>query len=559
MKKPLIIFQNFSFQYYNQNKNTLKKLNITIYEGEKVLIVGKSGSGKSTFLKCINGLIPHSYPGKITGSAIIQNKNLAKTNIFDLSLNIGTIMQDADNQFVGLTVAEDIAFALENDNLSHQKIVQKVNQWADKLNLQPFLHHQIQDLSEGEKKLVAMAGVLIYNPSILLFDESLTNLDATGRKKIIDLIEKLHQKNKNTILMIEHYLDDILTDSFDRVIVFDDGKIIADMTAEQIIEKQILIQQGIQEPFYIKILRNSKIDLTKINFLCNLNKINIASFSEELINSSKTKLNIPLSFLDNKKKLLELKNIFYQSTEKKDNLLNDISLTLWTGQMISIVGPNGCGKSLLGKMIAGLLKPHKGQVSLKDKKIAIGFVSQNPDHMLFQNTVFEEIALGLRLQKLSSKEIDQQVKTILDICGLTPFAFFPITTLSFGQKKRVAIAAILVLKPEIIILDEPTAGQDFYHYTKIMAYLKKLSKEGATVIIITHDISLILEYTQTTLVLNKGKMIVSINPISLLTDNLLIKKSNLKDHAFLFFLNKLQMQPQTKTNFMKYIKEHCFK
>ncbi|WP_349402068.1 ECF-type riboflavin transport system, ATP-binding protein [Candidatus Phytoplasma solani] len=566
MKKPLIIFKNFSFRYYSQKKNTLTDLNITIYEGEKILIVGKNGSGKSTFLKCINGLIPHSYHGKITGSATIKEKKIPQTSIFDLSLEVGTIMQDTDNQFVGLTVAEDIAFALENDALASLKIHQQVNQWAQKLNLTSFLHHKPQDLSEGKKQLVTMAGVLIYSPSILLFDESLSNVDPKMRSQIISLIDQLHQENKNTILMVEHYLDDILDDSFDRVIVFEDGKIIADMTGEQIIKNKILLQQGIKEPSYIQVLRFAKIDLTKINYLLNLKKITIDNFFKEFIVFMNSSLKIkpkstPLLFLNDNQKLLELKNITYRNPNKNQNILDNLSLTLFAGEMISIIGPNGCGKSTLGKIITGLLIPQKGKIKWGDflsetKNIKVGFVTQNPYHMLSQKTVFEEVALGLRLQKLSQKEINQQVTSILNICDLSPFASWPINAISFGQKKRLTIAAILVLQPQIIVLDEPTAGQDFYHYTKVMLFLKKLNKKGTTIIIITNDMPLILEYTQTTLILSKGKIIAQNDPISILTDDLLIQKAGLKTISMIDLINKFKIKPQNKASFIKYIIDH---
>ncbi|MGZ3139786.1 ABC transporter ATP-binding protein [Candidatus Phytoplasma solani] len=579
MKKPLIIFQDFSFQYYSQKTTTLTNLNITIYEGQKVLIIGKNGSGKSTFLKCINGLIPHSYPGKITGSATIANKNLVKTSIFDLSLEVATVMQDTDNQFVGATVAEDIAFALENDAILSSEIHQQVNQWAKKLNLETFLADRPQSLSEGIKQLVAMAGVLIYNPSILLFDESLSNLDPKIRSHIMTLIKQLHQENKNTILMIEHHLDDILDDSFDRVIVFDKGRIIADMTGEQIITTKTLIQQGIQEPTYINALRCANINnLSTIDHLLNLEQISSKYLTKELEPFANLPLKTPsikTPFLEEQPKLLELRNIVYQNPYSNYNhhLLDDLSLTLSAGQMVSIIGANGSGKSTLGKIIAGLLTPQKGIIKWPEKHVnkslsdkltpQVAFVTQNPHHMLSQKTVFEEVALGLRWQKLSHLEITKRIMPILEICSLTALADWTVYALSFGQKKRLAIASVLVLQPQIIILDDPTAGQDFYHYTKVMLFLQKLNQTGTTVVIITHDTSLILKYTSKTLVLSQGKIIAQGDPVSILTDNLLMQKAELKALSLVTMINQTHLKSLQKINFIRWIiefnKEHCFK
>ncbi|CCP88204.1 ABC transporter ATP-binding protein [Candidatus Phytoplasma solani] len=579
MKKPLIIFQDFSFQYYSQKTTTLTNLNITIYEGQKVLIIGKNGSGKSTFLKCINGLIPHSYPGKITGSATIANKNLVKTSIFDLSLEVATVMQDTDNQFVGATVAEDIAFALENDAILSSEIHQQVNQWAKKLNLETFLADRPQSLSEGIKQLVAMAGVLIYNPSILLFDESLSNLDPKIRSHIMTLIKQLHQENKNTILMIEHHLDDILDDSFDRVIVFDKGRIIADMTGEQIITTKTLIQQGIQEPTYINALRCANINnLSTIDHLLNLEQISSKYLTKELEPFANLPLKTPsikTPFLEEQPKLLELRNIVYQNPYSNYNhhLLDDLSLTLSAGQMVSIIGANGSGKSTLGKIIAGLLTPQKGIIKWPEKHVnkslsdkltpQVAFVTQNPHHMLSQKTVFEEVALGLRWQKLSHLEITKRIMPILEICSLTALADWTVYALSFGQKKRLAIASVLVLQPQIIILDDPTAGQDFYHYTKVMLFLQKLNQTGTTVVIITHDTSLILKYTPKTLVLSQGKIIAQGDPVSILTDNLLMQKAELKALSLVTMINQTHLKSLQKINFIRWIiefnKEHCFK
>ncbi|KUI63397.1 hypothetical protein VM1G_12163 [Cytospora mali] len=571
MPKPLIIFKDFSFQYYSQQTPTLNQINLTIYEGQKVLIVGKNGSGKSTFLKCINGLIPHSYQGKITGTAIIKDKVLTQTNIFDLSLDVGTIMQDTDNQFVGLTVAEDIAFALENDALPQSKIYQKVNMWAQDLGLKSFLDYKPQELSEGHNKLASIAGVLIYNPSILLFDESLSNLDIVSRAKMTALIKNIHQKYHSTILVIEHYLEDILDDSFDRIIVFEDGKIIYDNSPQKLILENVLNKQGIQEPTYISALKKIGVNLERLSHLLNLPSLQSSDFSQyfsnQLINLKKC------SIYQNATTQLQLQNISYHYESKQPNILNDISFDLFPGEMISIFGKNGSGKSTLAKIICGFCTPQTGTILLNNQNISclslqqrsekIGFVMQNPHHMISQKNVFEEVALGLLGKKLSLTKIKTKVHAILKNCNLDSFANWPISALSFGQKKRLTIASILVMQPQILILDEPTIGQDLKHHAQIMTFLQKLNNKGITIVIITHDVSLMLNYTQRTLVLEQGKIIANTNPLKIFTDMSLMQKTSLNPISLIVLINKLPFTLEQKnvllTQMLAFLKEdYCY-
>jgi energy-coupling factor transport system ATP-binding protein len=569
MPKPLIVFKDFSFQYYSQQIPTLNQINLTIYEGQKILILGKNGSGKSTFLKCINGLIPHSYKGKITGTVIIKDKVLTQTNIFDLSLDVGTIMQDTDNQFVGLTLAEDIAFALENDALPQNEIYKKVNMWAQDLGLQSFLDYKPQELAEGYKQLASMAGVLIYNPSILLFDESLSNLDPVSRNKIIALIKTLHQKYNPTILVIEHSLEDILDYSFDRAIVFEDGKIIYDVTPQKLILDNILTKQGIQEINYIGAFKKVGINLECFPNLLNLPSLQPSDFTKHFFNpltnlkkysiDQKNPTQLLSSFSESLKPfdpILQLQNIFYRYETKQINILNDVSLDLFPGEMISVVGKNGSGKSTLAKVICGFCAPQAGNIlfnnlnilclSLQQRSEKIGFVMQNPHHMISQKTVFEEVALGILGKKMSPTEIQTKVHAILKICNLDYFINWPISALSFGQKKRLTIASILVMQPQILILDEPTIGQDLKHHKQIMTFLHKLNNTGITILIITHDMSLILNYTQRTLVMEQGKIIANTTPLKVFLDLSLKLKTFFNPISLIIFINKLALTLEYK-------------
>lgn len=565
MKKPLIIFDDFTFQYHSQAEPTLHNIDLTIYEGEKVLVVGPSGSGKSTFAQCINGLIPYSYEGEISGSVKIGDKDLAKTSLFDLSFDVGTVLQDTDGQFIGLTVGEDVAFALENDGVSQMKMHEEVNHWTKIVGLNDFLHHRPQDLSGGQKQRVSMAGVLIDEAPILLFDEPLANLDPKAGKETIALIEEIHQKTKTTILIIEHRLEDVLYRSVDRVIVFNEGRVVADLPADDLLKTEILTEQGIREPLYITAMKYAGVDLETVEQLSNIEKVQAPNLKEQMEKwmTKQTRF----SEQKNLPALLELEKVTYQYNRNNQSVLNEVSVAFNRGEMLSIVGKNGAGKSTLSKAICGFVTPQSGKMSwlgtdftlfsIKERADKIGFVMQNPNQMISKKMIFEEVALGLTLKGVSEAEINERVEKVLKICGLHSFRHWPISALSFGQKKRVTIAAILVLEPEMIILDEPTAGQDFKHYTEMMTFLEELNQMGVTIAMITHDMHLMLEYTDRALVLYEGKIIADTTPVKVLTDSELVERASLKETSLFTFAQHLGLDdPFLFTeNFMTYDQE----
>lgn len=565
MKKPLITFDNFTFQYHSQAEPTLHSIDLTIYEGEKVLIVGPSGSGKSTFAQCINGLIPYSYEGEITGNVTIRDKELTKTSLFELSFDVGTVLQDTDGQFIGLTVGEDVAFALENDEVSQSKMKQEVDHWTKIVGLNDFLQHRPQDLSGGQKQRVSMAGVLIDEAPILLFDEPLANLDPKAGKETIALIEEIHQKTETTVLIIEHRLEDVLYRSVDRVIVFNDGRVVADLPADELLKTDILTEQGIREPLYVTAMKYAGVDLETVQYLADIEKVQASDLKLQMEKWMKKPAQIPKQ--ETLQPLLKLETIMYQYNRKDQYVLNDVSVTFNRGEMLSIVGKNGAGKSTLSKAICGFVTPQSGkmtwsdedftQFSIKERADKIGFVMQNPNQMISKKMIFEEVALGLVLKGMPEAEIKERVEQALKICGLYSFRNWPISALSFGQKKRVTIAAILVLEPEMIILDEPTAGQDFKHYTEMMTFLEKLNERGVTIAMITHDMHLMLEYTERAIVLYDGKIIADTSPVKVLTNSQLVERASLKETSLFTFAQHLGLDdPFLFTeNFMTYDQE----
>lgn len=536
MKKKVIEFDNFSFQYKAQAKPTLNNINLTIYEGEKVLIVGPSGSGKSTLTNCINGLVPFHYKGSSSGSLKIMGHESKAMSISEISKYCGTVLQDPDSQFIGLTVAEDIAFKLENDCIPQGEMFERVSKASNMVAMEEFLESSPQNLSGGQKQRVTLAGVMVDDVDILLFDEPLANLDPASGKSAIELIDELHKNSNKTIIIIEHRLEDVLHSDVDRIIVVKDGEISADLTPDELLASNILVEAGIREPLYITALKYAGCVISPEMKPRSLKEIDLKNCTDKL---SAWYDDTPIeNHIEEENTLLELKNISFGYNKKKE-ILHDVSFKIKKGEMVSIVGRNGAGKSTISKLICGLYKPSSGSVifngrdikgdTIKERSPYIGMVMQNPNQMLSKVMIFDEVALGLRAAGASEEEIKERVHKALKVCGLYEYRNWPISALSFGQKKRVTIASILVMNPELIILDEPTAGQDFRHYTEIMEFLLKLNKEGVTILMITHDMHLMLEYTRHAIVLSKGQKLADDAAVNILTNSDIIREANLKE------------------------------
>ena len=553
MKKKIIEFKDFSFQYRVQAEPTVKNINLSIYEGEKVLIVGPSGSGKSTLAHCINGLVPFFYDGIVTGQLNINGNDATKMNIFELSKIVGTVLQDPDSQFIGLTVGEDIAFKLENYCISQDEMIDRVDKSAELVDIKKELYSSPYKLSGGQKQRVTLAGVTVDDVKILLFDEPLASLDPATGESAIELIDKMQKQNNKTAIIIEHRLEDVLHCDVDRVIVMDKGEIIADTTIDEIIRKDILRKVGIREPLYLTALRYADCEINDTLKLKNIETLELGEYKEKLKDWYE---NIEVYESDeNQNPILELDNICFSYNNEKQ-ILKNVSFKINTGDMAAIVGRNGAGKSTISKLVCGFYKPTSGRIlfdgkdmvdyTIKERSEKIGFVMQNPNQMISKTMVYDEVAFGLKIRGLSDSEIKERVEETLRICGLYGYRNWPISALSFGQKKRVTIASILVLNPDMIILDEPTAGQDFKHYTEIMEFLVDLNKKGVTILMVTHDMHLMLEYTNKVIVLSEGEKIADNIPAYILTNKEIIEKANLKETSLHQLALKCDIEDTTK-------------
>jgi len=535
-KQAIIEFKDFTFQYFSQAEPTLYDINLKIFPGEKILIVGPSGSGKSTLGHCLNGLIPFSYKGTIQGSLTLKGENNLDQDIFKLSKSIGTVLQDSDSQFVGLTAGEDIAFALENDSIPHEQMHARVRKVAKMVDMDSLLTSSPFELSGGQKQRTSLAGVMVDDVDILLFDEPLANLDPATGKTAIEIIDDIHRHSGKTVIIIEHRLEDVLHRFVDRILVIRDGRIIADMDAHALVSSDILTETGIREPLYVTALKYADVKVTEALKPGYITTLNGASAKTAVIDWH-NKIQPPPD-KSPAPPILSMENINF-SYDGIRPVLQDINFTIRVGEMVSLVGKNGAGKSTLSKLLCGFEKQDTGIIrffdeDIKDKTIKeraeiVGVVLQNPNQMISKPLIYDEIALGLRFRQVPEDEIKTRVDKVLKICGLSPFIEWPISALSYGQKKRVTIASILILGPKILILDEPTAGQDYRHYTEIMEFLVEINKMGVTIILITHDMHLMLEYTPRAIVLSEGHIVADTAASVVLTDNRVIEKANLKE------------------------------
>ena len=550
-KTPIISFKNFSFQYRAQKKPTLQDINLDIYPGERVLIAGPSGSGKSTLAACINGLNPFSNPGECTGTLTVDGVDAPHSSIFDLAAHVGTVLQDPDGQFIGLTVGEDIAFSLENNCTPQPEMKGIVQHAAELVGIENHLGFAPHELSGGQKQRVSLAGVMVDDVKILLFDEPLANLDPATGKQAIELIDTIQQKTDTTVLIIEHRLEDVLWRNVDRIVLVNEGRILADLCPDELLSGSLLAENGIREPLYVTAMRYAGIAVTPEKHPAHIHSVVLDEADTARLHSWFQAEPLPAP-KPAPEPLLEVKDLCF-GYNKGQHTLQNVSFSIGKGEMVSIVGRNGAGKSTLSKLICGFETQDSGGIylngkDLKDENIRrrakhIGYVMQNPNQMISKTMIYDEVAMALQGSGLTEEQIREKVEDTLKVCGLYPFRNWPVSALSFGQKKRVTIASVLVQDPELILLDEPTAGQDFRHYTDIMEFLQGLNTRGVTVVMITHDMHLMLEYTPRALVFCDGQLIADRSASAVLCDPELIERAALKETSLYTLANRCGIAP----------------
>lgn len=553
MKKPVIEFKDFTFRYQTQKNPTLKNINLTIYEGEKVLILGSSGSGKSTLCNCINGLIPFSFGGEIKGSCKVNGNETSESSIFKLSNDVGTVLQDSDAQFVGLTVGEDVAFVMENENMPRKDMLPIIHNNLNMVNMDKFINHVPFNLSGGQKQKVSIAGVFSNNVKVMIFDEPLAALDPQMGMTAVALIDDLSKSTNTTVIIVEHRLEDVLYRPVDRIILMSKGEIAADVTPEELLKSTLLQEAGIREPLYITAMKYAGCELQNVNNICDLETLELSDENrEKLVKFFKEERNAVSE--NEAEEVIRFENVdfSYDGTEK---VLKNVSFSVKKGERLAIIGKNGAGKSTAAKLLTGIIRPTSGKITLsgndtKDMTVKgigekVGYVMQDPNTMIVKDIIKDEVGLALTLRNESKELIEERVKNALETCNLYPMRNWPVDSISYGQKKRVTVASMMALEPDVLVLDEPTAGQDFKSYTDIMNFVNTLNKKyGKTILFITHDMHLAIENTDRAIVFADGEMIDSNKVFSVLSNDDTIKRAHLKQTSLYNLAVRLGIEPE---------------
>lgn len=544
----LLQIENLSWKYEGSTELALDKINLEINKGEFMTIMGRTGAGKSTLCKCINSLIPRRSRGAIKGTVKIAGLDTKKSNFYEITDKVGIVFQDPETQFVMMTVEDEIALGLENKGFSPEDIRVKIIEVMKRIGLDTeYMQKTPTELSGGEKQKVAIAMMLALDPELILLDEPTSDLDPVGKTMIFEVIEKLRKKRDTTIILVSHESERIAKFS-DKIVILDKGKIVLQGNTKEIFEKiRVLKQHGVRPPQISEIfyeLGYKRIPLTLEDGLVQIKK-----------DYGEIKYKVP--------ELEEVKKIFKEPIIEVENLsyiypdgtkaLRGIELKINDGDFVAIIGPNGSGKTTLVKHFNGLLKSTEGKVtvskydasktSLNELAKHIGYCFQNPDHQLFCTTVNEEIAFGLKNLRLPANEIEERVKKVLKIVGLEKYKDMHPFFLGKGLRQRLAVAAVLAMESEIIVVDEPTTGQDYEMCKEIMILLDKLNKMGKTIIIITHDMKLVSKYCKRAIVMVEGKVIADDDPKNIFSDSDIMKSAQIEPPQIVKF--SLLLSPST--------------
>jgi len=515
----IIEVKDLSYSYPNASVFALKNINLSIKPGEFIVLTGPSGCGKTTFCRCLNGLIPHFYNGVLTGDAIVSGLSIKDHKIVDLAKTVGMIFQNPDNQIFALTVEKDVAFGLENLGIPKKIMVDEID-WATKLTgIYHLKERGTHELSGGQKQRLTIASVLAMHPKIIVMDEPTSFLDPIGAETIFEVLDKLNKEQGITIILIEHRMD-LAVKYADRIIIFDDGQIVNDGEPSEIFSAEETRLLGIGIP---KILNLSKKLLQRgfnvnhpLNYE-NLYQLLIPKLQKVIPNKKISNLNEydDFSGLHQNKPIITVEDVTFSYPSGVEALKN-VSLTIHEGEYVAIMGENGAGKTTLVKHFNGLLKPKKGKILVNDIDVSktsvaalaqkIGLVFQNPDDQLFAEDVKEEISFALRNFGYNESVINQRVEWALNLLDIKKYKDTSPFILSGGERKRVALASVLAWDPQVLVLDEPTIGQDYGQKEKLKHFLTQLCTQGKTVVIVTHDVEFVAESQPRVVLMAKGSI-----------------------------------------------------
>lgn len=518
----MIEFKDFSFYYPNCKIPSLDKINVMIDEGEFLVITGPSGGGKSTFLRSINGLIPNFYGGKISGEVLVKGKNVSKTPTNQMSEIVGMVFQDPENQLVSNQVEREIAFGMENLCFSKEIMKKRIEESLDAVNISRLRDKTIQELSGGQKQKVAIASALATHPEVLLLDEPTSELDPGSAESVLNVIEKINDELGLTIILVEHRLERVIH-HVDRMLMIDSGKILYDGSPRKLKSNNVK-DWKVGMPPVTRLALNFEKEMVNNGMPLTVKEARLSL--KEVLTTPKNKITWEKKE-SSKRVTLSMDKVFFSYDGEKD-VLKNISFNVFEGDMIALMGKNASGKTTLVKLMNGLIKPRKGKIFLFGKKISdypleeliqkVGIVFQDPNLHLFNDTVQKEVEFVLRNLKVDENLIKKKTEEILKYFKIYQYKNSYPHDLSGGERQRVALASVLVSDPEILILDEPTRGMDYYLKRELISYLREKAK---TVIMITHDIETAAEFSDRVILLSEGNIISDGNKRDVLSKALL--------------------------------------
>ena len=517
-------------------------VSLDIAPGSFVTLLGPSGCGKTTTLRMVAGFESPDEGEIYLGGQPINELTPNKRDT--------AMVFQSYALFPHYNVFDNVAYGLKLRKVPKAEIEQRVRTILDLVEMGGMESRMTNQLSGGQQQRVALARALVVEPGVLLFDEPLANLDPATGKQAIELIDDIQHRTGATVVIIEHRLEDVLWRSVDRIVLMNEGEILADMRPDELLSTSLLADNGIREPLYLTALRYAGVAITPEKKPAHVDSLRLDEADTARLRAW-FEARLPEPPPPEKPVLLEARGLGFGYTRER-RVLTDVSFTIRRGEMLAIVGRNGAGKSTLSKLVCGFETPDEGTLllegrdiggdSIRERAAHIGYVMQNPNQMISKTMIFDEVALGLAALGLSEAETRARVEDTLRVCGLYPFRNWPISALSFGQKKRVTIASVLAMGPELIILDEPTAGQDFKHYTEIMEFLRGLNAQGVTVVMITHDMHLMLEYTPRALVFSEGRLIAD-RSAAVLCDPELVERAALKETSLFTLAGRAGIAP----------------
>lgn len=526
-----IEFRDVSFRYAGAQKDALHGINLTVRPGEIVLVTGPAGSGKTTLCSCINGLVPHYHEGELSGQVMVRAYDTRRARIGGLASLVGMVFQDPDSQLVTSSVIDEVAFGPENLGVAREEINRRVSEALAATRLTGYEDREPHNLSGGEQQACAIAATYSMHPDIYVMDEPLANLDPAGRVQVLRVLIDVAKQRQKTLIIVEHSLEEVLP-LVDRVLVMDEGKIVRDGTLDEVLRAGD-IPRVFTRPAIVRLADQFGLDpqtFSAEQFYADLNARKPLGVIEAADGRAPVRE-------QSSPALIEFQNVHY-SYKGKPDALRGVSLTIHEGELVAILGRNGSGKTTLARHIIGLLQPAQGRVIVGGRDVAvtptheltqqIGFCFQNPNHQIVSFKVRDEMTFGLKAHNIDPAEFDGRIQRALELVDLVDVIDAEIFDLGKGQKQRLALASVLTLNPKILVIDEPTTGQDPQMTKEIFDIIKHLHDMGTTVLMITHRVDYAAAYADRAIVMNRGQVAFDGSVLDLIANVDIMKENALE-------------------------------